>query len=135
MLATGFEARRERMDIVSDPRCDAAEFIGVCSSTVHGTRDSWSAYGELSIPLRADLEGQLAARYDHYSQFGGAATPKVGFKWTATDSIAVRGTWDSVFGLLRSSRRRRRTSRLLPTSLSIRCGVRMGDAGPRRGFD
>jgi iron complex outermembrane receptor protein len=44
-----------------------------------------------------NLETSLAGRYDHYSDFGGAFTPKVGFKWLATPELAARGTWGKGF--------------------------------------
>jgi iron complex outermembrane receptor protein len=34
---------------------------------------------------------QLAARYDHYSDYGSSAVPKVGIKYTPTDTVALRG--------------------------------------------
>ena len=96
-LATGFEVRREQMDIVSDPRVVAGDFIGLASSTVSGSRNVESLYAELSVPILKSVETSLAARYDHYSDFGGSFTPKVGFKWNATDSLAARGTWGRGF--------------------------------------
>jgi len=97
-IGTGVELRREDMEVVSDPRCDAAEFIGAtCSSSIRGKRDIWSAFGELSLPVVKAVELQAAARYDHYSDFGGAWTPKIGFKWTAADSLALRGTYGRGF--------------------------------------
>ena len=97
MLATGFEVRKEEMDIISDPRNTAGEFLGVASSTVSGKRDVWSAYAEFSIPVLKNLELQVAGRYDHYSDYGASATPKVGFKWNPTTALAFRGTYAQGF--------------------------------------
>jgi iron complex outermembrane recepter protein len=92
-LAAGVEARREEMNIVSDPRLVAGEFINVASTGMSGERTVWSVFGELSIPVLKNLEAQLAARHDHYSDFGNATTPKVGLKWNATDTLAARATY------------------------------------------
>ena len=93
MLAAGFEVRKEEMNIVSDPRTVAGEFLGVASSTVNADRNIWSLFGELSIPILRNLEAQVAARHDHYSDFGDATTPKIGFKWNATPSLSARATY------------------------------------------
>jgi iron complex outermembrane recepter protein len=93
MLAAGFELRKEEMEIVSDPRTVAGEFLGVASSTVNASRNIWSIFGELSVPILKNLEMQLAARHDHYSDFGDSTTPKVGFKWNVTNALAARATY------------------------------------------
>jgi iron complex outermembrane recepter protein len=96
-LAVGIEARREDMNIVSDPRTVSGDMIGLASSTVKGSRNVGSVFAELSIPILKNLETQLAGRYDHYNDFGNSFTPKVGFKWLATDTLAARGTWSKGF--------------------------------------
>jgi iron complex outermembrane receptor protein len=96
-LAAGIEARHEEMSLVSDPRLVAGDFVGIASSGMDGKRTVWSVYGEVSIPILKNLEGQLALRTDHYSDFGYSHTPKVGFKWNATESLAARGTWAKGF--------------------------------------
>jgi iron complex outermembrane receptor protein len=96
-LAAGLEVRHEEMNIVSDPRLVAGDFVGIASTGMDGSRVVWSAYGELSIPILKNLEAQAALRTDHYSDFGYANTPKFGFKWSATESLAARGTWAKGF--------------------------------------
>jgi iron complex outermembrane receptor protein len=96
-LAAGIELRREEMDIVSDPRTVAGDFVGLASSNVNGSRNVASVFAEVAIPILKNLETQIAGRYDHYSDFGNAFTPKVGFKWLATDALAARGTWGKGF--------------------------------------
>ena len=93
MLALGIEARKEEMDIVSDPRTVAGEFLGVASSTVNADRNVWSVFGEVQVPILKNLEAQLAARHDRYSDFGSSTTPKVGLKWNASNQLAVRSTY------------------------------------------
>jgi iron complex outermembrane receptor protein len=93
MLATGLEIRKEEFNITTDPRVLRGEMLGIAAQTVDADRNIWSIYGELSIPLLKNLELQAAARYDDYSDFGGKATPKVGFKWNAMETLAFRGTW------------------------------------------
>jgi iron complex outermembrane receptor protein len=92
-IAAGVEFRKEEMDIVSDPRTVAGQYFGLASSTVHGDRRVISLFSELALPFSKNIEGQLAARYDRYSDFGTSITPKAGIKWKLTDSVAARATY------------------------------------------
>lgn len=96
-LAAGLEVRREEMDINSDPRTVAGDFIGIASSTVNTQRNVASVFAELSMPVIRNLETQLAARYDRYSDYGKSFTPKVGAKWLVTPELALRGSWAKGF--------------------------------------
>jgi len=97
MLATGLEVRKEEMDIVSDPRTVNGDIVGLASSTVSGDRNVTSGFVELSIPVIRNLETSLAGRWDHYSDFGNARTPKIGFKYLVDPTVALRGTWGKGF--------------------------------------
>ncbi len=96
-LATGVEFRKEEMDIVSDPRTVAGDFLGVASSTVHGKRNLQALFAELSIPIFSNVETQFATRYDRYSDYGHSLTSKAGAKWLITPEFAARGTWSQGF--------------------------------------
>ncbi len=96
-LSAGIDLRKEDFDIVSDPRNVAGEFVGVASSTVHGSRKVASLSAELSVPFIKNLEMQLAGRYDHYSDYGNSTTPKVGIKWTPINQLALRATYSEAF--------------------------------------
>ncbi|MBI3714498.1 MAG: TonB-dependent receptor [Betaproteobacteria bacterium] len=96
-VASGLQLRKEEFDIVSDPRNVAGEFVGVASSTVHGSRNVASLYAEFSVPFVKTLEMQVAGRYDHYSDYGNSTTPKVGLKWTPITQLAFRTTYSEAF--------------------------------------
>lgn len=66
------------------------------------SRNVLAGFAELTVPLFGPdnartglrrLEFSLAGRYEHYSDFGQAATPKFGLVWSPFDVLAVRGTW------------------------------------------
>lgn len=66
------------------------------------SRNVLAGFAELTVPLfgadngRAGyrrLEFSVAGRYEHYSDFGQAVTPKFGLVWSPFDALAVRGTW------------------------------------------
>lgn len=94
-LAAGTEVQRQSVD----------SFLRRGSTTEfdrHFDRDIWSGFAEVLIPLvdpaqrlpgleRLDLS--IATRYEHFSDFGGAQTPRVGLSWSPFSKLAVRGSW------------------------------------------
>jgi outer membrane receptor protein involved in Fe transport len=52
---------------------------------------------EMSIPLVHRLDLQLAGRYEHYSDFGNTAKPKVAGAWDIVDGLRLRGSWAKGF--------------------------------------
>lgn len=56
-----------------------------------------AVFTEIYMPVHERFEVTLAARYDHYSGFGGTANPKVSFKWQPLDSLAFRGAYSTGF--------------------------------------
>lgn len=69
-------------------------------------RGVWSFFGQLNVPLvgqnnevmlakRVTL--QLSGRYDHYSDFGSTANPKLALNWTPTEGLIVSGSWGTSF--------------------------------------
>jgi len=62
-----------------------------------GSRNIESVNLEFDAPLLESLELDVSGRYDHYSDFGNATTPKFGFKWKPLQSLAVRGTYSQGF--------------------------------------
>jgi iron complex outermembrane receptor protein len=62
-----------------------------------GSQSDWSVYGELAAPVFKSLEVDGAVRYDHYDTYGGSTTPKIGFKWTPVQAVALRGTYSQGF--------------------------------------
>jgi outer membrane receptor protein involved in Fe transport len=65
-------------------------------------RNVTAAFGEITVPLFGKdnarrglrrLEFSLAGRYEKYSDFGQATTPKLGMAWSAFEAVVFRGTW------------------------------------------
>lgn len=55
-------------------------------------RKTWGLFGELIIPALKELEFSIAARHDHYSDFGSADTAKGTFRWNVTKDVLLRGS-------------------------------------------
>jgi iron complex outermembrane receptor protein len=94
-IGLGAEIRYEAQD---DPALNPnANVQGIGVSQTIGSRNVYAAYAELGIPVVKMLNFDISGRYDHYSDFGGAFTPKAGFKFTPIKQVAVRGTYSKGF--------------------------------------
>lgn len=120
-IAFGGEARRETQTDDRDPRVDGTiQFTDSISGAVNpsdlvgsspspdtrGRRTVYSAYGELAIPVVSPemdiplinrLEVQLAGRYEHYSDVGSVAKPKIAAALDIVDGIRLRGSYAESF--------------------------------------
>ncbi len=121
-LALGIEARYEAYNEDRDPRVDGTitftdAVTGEVSPTdIYGTSDTpdssgsrtvFSGFAEVSLPLVSPELGiplintfdiQAAARYEHYSDFGGSGVkPRVAAAWKPVDFLKFRGAWSLGF--------------------------------------
>lgn len=119
-VAFGAEWRRETLSDDRDPRFDGAitytnPMTGAITSDVlgaspsgdnSGDREVGSLYAEFAIPLVSPSMGiplvraldlQVAGRYEHYSDFGGVAKPKVSLAWDIVDGFMMRANWSQSF--------------------------------------
>lgn len=55
-----------------------------------GSRTIQSVFSEVVLPVTEKLEFDLAARYDHYSDFGSTVNPKLSSKYMLTDKALLR---------------------------------------------
>jgi iron complex outermembrane recepter protein len=96
-LALGGEVRKEAANNPAVPGTETGSIVGLGYSAFSATRRVTAVYGELGAPVTKWLELTGAVRYDRYSDFGSSTTPKIGFKLTPIDQIAVRGTYSEAF--------------------------------------
>lgn len=95
-LAVGAEARRERNQftpsalLLSDNiNNDAAPEGGSATSD---SRKVFALYSEVLLPFAKQWEAQVSARYDHYQEVGGAASPKIGLSYRPIDALLLRAS-------------------------------------------
>ena len=97
-LAVGFERRTETLNV------EVPDITGPLNAvhTQHDSRQVVSAFSELHVPLLGSgrdrratprLTLDVAARYDHYSDFGGTFNPTGRLQWTATQWLKLRASW------------------------------------------
>ncbi|WP_313802589.1 TonB-dependent receptor [Sphingobium sp.] len=72
----------------------------------HDRRTVTFGYGELSVPVVGSANAMslvrrlilsAAVRYEHYSEIGGLATPKLGIIYAPVDDISLKASWGRSF--------------------------------------
>lgn len=120
-VAIGGEVRRETQFDDRDARVDGtisftdsvsginygSDLVGTSPSPdTSGRRTVMAAYAELAvpvvgpemnIPLVRSLEFQLAGRFEHYSDVGSVAKPKIAGAWDVIRGIRLRGSYAEGF--------------------------------------
>jgi len=91
-FAAGLEFKRESLRDAPDALLTSGQVIGSGSTQTDGSRRTTAAYAEFNVPIVRNVEASLAAREDHYSDFGSALSPKVGLKWQAIPELLFRAT-------------------------------------------
>lgn len=120
-VAFGVEARRETQEDDRDANLDGtitftdavsgdSEISNVAAVSpnpdTYGSRTVGSAYVEFAVPLVSPemdvplvdrLDVQLAGRYEHYSDFGSVAKPKIALAWDLVPGVRLRGSYSEGF--------------------------------------
>lgn len=120
-VAAGIEFRRETFEDDRDPRLDGTitftnavngDFFGsdVLGSSpspdTSGNREVYSAFAEalvplvspdMEIPLVSELELQLAARFEEFSDSTNAFVPRAAVAWRPIPDVLLRGAWSQGF--------------------------------------
>lgn len=101
-LAVGVQARHETFSDRRDPGSLADDIIAQSkSANSDGSRDVYSGFAELYIPIFTDLnaipfaqrlELTLAARTEHYSDFGTTTKPKISLAWSPASWLLLRAS-------------------------------------------
>ncbi|EHH1107569.1 TonB-dependent receptor [Vibrio parahaemolyticus] len=73
-----------------DPQSEAGNIIGSAGNSAGGDRETYAFYAESMIAFTDELEMNIAARYDHYSDFGDEISPKVSFRYQPLDNLMFR---------------------------------------------
>ncbi len=96
--AVGFDLRKEEYRFREDQDNQPA-ILGVTApaSLAKVDRKIKAIYGELQIPVIKDLDVQLAARYDKYSDVGSTTNPKVAIRWQPVQMLGFRSSYSTGF--------------------------------------
>ena len=109
----GIGFRRETFEDDRDPRLDGTivftDFQGdtfpYVSDVVNssptpdnsGSRNVTSLFTELQLPLMSNINVQLAARYENFSDVGSTVVPKFAIGWQVAPFVLLRGSWSEAF--------------------------------------
>ncbi|WP_394129091.1 TonB-dependent receptor plug domain-containing protein [Shewanella maritima] len=96
-MAVGFEYREEKLSDTPDELFKRGEIFGTEATEASGERDQTSIFIEFAVPLMENLEAQLAARYEDYSDFGNTTNPKIALRYTPFDNVTLRASWGEAF--------------------------------------
>jgi iron complex outermembrane receptor protein len=97
-FAAGVEYREHDGSFQPDPVAASGETAGIPSGATAGGFDVTEYYGELSIPVLADVTGaqylefNLAGRISDYNISGSESTYKIGALWQPVQDISLRGS-------------------------------------------
>ncbi|MGH8049539.1 MAG: TonB-dependent receptor plug domain-containing protein, partial [Arenimonas sp.] len=96
-FAAGLEHRRYKGEFSPDPLRQTGESQDSFAAPVSASYNVSEIYAELNIPLAETFDVSAALRYSDYSNFGGATTGKVGFRWQPIEDFVLRGTYSQGF--------------------------------------
>ncbi len=90
-MAIGASYNHMRYKDQVDPFTEAEQVFGSSGTSGQGDRDIFSMYSELNIPF-GQFESQIAGRFDSYSDFGSAFSPKFATKWRPNRKFMMRAS-------------------------------------------
>ncbi|MGR5353049.1 TonB-dependent receptor [Vibrio campbellii] len=73
-----------------DPDTGDSNIIGSAGNSSGGDRTTYAVFAESLIAFTDELEMNIAARYDHYSDFGSEISPKASFRYQPLDDLMFR---------------------------------------------
>lgn len=98
-VAAGLHFRREdfKHDFGDIYNAEDLMQLGGGGPDSSGERDIFAAFGELNVPVLANLEMQLALRYEDYGDGIDSLDPKIAFLWQPSDIVALRASASTAF--------------------------------------
>jgi len=98
-IAAGFQASKEDFSQTPAPVLASGDLSGFGGNVlaVNRDRDSNAIFAEVNIPLLKTLEGNIAVRRDHYSDFGSTTNPKYSLRFQPTRNLLLRTSYGTGF--------------------------------------
>ena len=93
----GAEASKQDYSDAYDAQSVSGNVLGSAGNNSGGERSQKALFVESLIPLNEMLELNLAARYDKYSDFGSALSPKASIRFQPVDNLVVRTSYAKGF--------------------------------------
>ena len=96
-LAFGAEYRDEGYADIYDTLQSSGQIVGAAGNSAFGGRSVGALYAEALFPVLENLEFNLAARYDRYSDYGSDLSPKISVRYTPIESLVLRASYGQGF--------------------------------------
>jgi len=99
-FAFGLDWRKESLQQTNSDFLSSGDIIGgagAIPSLPEVTRKVGAAFVEFNIPILRNLEGNVAVRYDNYSDFGNTTNPKFTLRYTPTRELLLRAAYGTGF--------------------------------------
>lgn len=96
-MAVGAQSAREEYTDKIDNLSVQGQVFSSAGSSGGGSRDINSAYMEFGLPVASNVEVQLAARHDQYSDFGSTTNPKAAVRVQAHETLLLRSSYGTGF--------------------------------------
>lgn len=92
-LASGVELTRNSLAHAPDARLlDNDLALGTPKRALDSHRDGVALYAELRLPVLANLQADVALRFDDQQAYQSRLSPKLGLKWSPWESLTLRAT-------------------------------------------
>ena len=98
-LAVGFDYAKQTYEDNLAAVVSSGDIVGGAGDqqSVYGDRTVYALYGEMLVPILKNLTGQVALRWDDYSDFGNTLNPKIGLRYQPVQNLLIRGSWMTGF--------------------------------------
>ena len=98
-LAVGGQSSKTTLSQNPNPLLQTGDVSGFGGNlkTIDHSRTQYAIFAEVNVPIVKTLEGDVAVRYDHYSDFGSTTNPKVSLRWQPTKQFLLRGSYGTGF--------------------------------------
>ena len=92
-------AHEERKDVygyrdVENRSYQASDVLGSGGNSFSGERQRWSAFTEVSLPVRKDWDLVLAGRLDEHDDVGTAFSHQITSRYRLHKTLTLRGSWN-----------------------------------------
>ena len=97
--AAGYQYRTEKLKLTPSAALLSGDIAGLGGATKPIDADRYvnAVFGELNIPVIKNLDLNLAARYDDYSDVGSTTNWKANVRWQPTQQLLLRGSYGTGF--------------------------------------
>ncbi|MEN3274410.1 MAG: iron complex outerrane recepter protein [Massilia sp.] len=96
-LYVGAEHRKEVYADLYDSLSEAGEVLGSSGNSAEGQREVDAISAEWTLPFTKTIEGNLAARYEKYSDYGSDFSPRASVRWAPTRAVTLRASFNRGF--------------------------------------